>query len=438
MDGRLTPDVRRIGVGLVGCGTVGSGVVRLLREHPELVAARLDAEVEIRRIAVRDPSLKRACEIDPDLLVPDWSSVVNDRDVRILVELIGGIEPAREIVLAAIAAGKHVVTANKRLLAEHGDEIFLAAESRGVEVCYEATVAGGLPILRLIRDGLAADRIEAIWGIVNGTSNYILTRMEEMRGNFGDVLAEAQRAGYAESDPSLDIEGVDAMHKVAILAMLAFGVRIRPAEIFKRGVSLVEAADLTWASRFGFRVKHLAIAKDHGHSIEIRVHPTLIPRSWLLASVDGALNAVYVRSRALGPSLYYGVGAGGFATAVAVVGDILEICRSLMVMTASGRPPRAYRTLRDVPVRDMGEVECRYYLRLGCADQPGVLARVAGALGAHGISIAEVVQERAANDRATLVVLTHRACERDVQAARAEIDRFESVSGKTKLLRIEE
>ncbi|MEK6606419.1 MAG: homoserine dehydrogenase [Myxococcota bacterium] len=430
--------MRRIEIGLLGLGNVGSGVVRLLREHAEIVSARLGAEVVLRRVAVRDPAKRRDVELDATLVTSDARDVLRDRDIRIVVELIGGIEPARTLVLEAIAAGKHVVTANKALLAEHGDEIFAAAERAGVEVYFEAAVAGGIPIIRALREGLASDRVEAIWGIVNGTSNYILTRMADAGRPFDEVLREAQQAGYAEADPTLDVEGVDAAHKLAILATIAFGARLRPAQIFTRGVSVVEPADLAAAERFGMCIKHLAIAKDHGDSLEVRVHPALVPKRWILASVGGALNAVYVRSRALGPSLYYGHGAGGLATAVAVVSDVIEVCRNLIAFSSSAPPPRSYRRLRDLPIRDMGDLECRYYLRLAVADQPGVLARVAGALAAHGISIAEVVQGSAAAGPVSLIILTHRARERDVQAARAEIDAMEAALGRTKLLRIEE
>jgi homoserine dehydrogenase len=429
--------MRRIGIGLIGFGTVGQGVARLLSANAEMIAARLGATVALQRIALRDPARARNPSVE-SLGVPvttDWRDVVDDRDVRVVCEVIGGLDPARELMMAAIRNGKHVVTANKHLLAEHGDEIFSAADNAGVEVHFEAAVAGGLPIIRTIREGLVADRIDALWGIVNGTSNFILTRMEQAGTAFADVLREAQAAGYAEADPTLDIEGIDAAHKIALLASLAFATRIRPGQVFTRGVSIVEAADLAWAARFGFRVKHLAIAKDHGDAIEVRVHPTLIPREWLLASVSGVLNAVYIRSRALGPSLYYGHGAGGDATAVALLGDIIDACRSLLAFRhAPARPTE----VAPRPVREMGDVECRYYLRLACSDQPGVLARVAGALAAHDISIAEVVQERAADGQATLVLLTHRARERNMQAARGEIDRFDVVSQPARLLRIEE
>jgi homoserine dehydrogenase len=295
-----------------------------------------------------------------------------------------------------------------------------------------------VPILRALREGLASDRIEAIYGIVNGTCNYVLTRMADEGCGYAEALAGAQAAGYAEADPALDVEGVDAAHKLAILATLAFGVPVHPRRIFTRGIARVEAADLRWADRFGHVVRHLAIAKDLGDALELRVHAAWVPRRWLLASVGGAFNAVHVRSRALGASLYYGRGAGSLSTGVAVVSDLIGVGRTLLAFSSSAPPPPAFRRLRDLPIRDIGDVDTRYYLRLTVADQPGVLARVAGALGASGISIAEVVQERGDGGAASLVILTHRAREGSVQRARAEIDAFDVTRAPVRLIRIEE
>jgi homoserine dehydrogenase len=429
---------RTIGVALLGLGNVGGGVVKLLEENAAAIEARLGARIAVRAIAVRDPDkANRVVDVDRALLTTDVDAAIARDDIDIVCELIGGTTQAREAVLAAIAKKKHVVTANKALLAEHWTEVFSAAEAQNVDVYYEAAVCGGVPIIRVLREGLASDRVEKIHGIVNGTSNYILSTMTETRRPFADILRDAQALGYAEADPTLDVGGGDAAHKLAILVNLCFGTHVDVAAIPTDGIDVVEPIDLAYAEKFGFVIKPLVIARDHGHAIEARVHPALIPKNWLLADVNGAKNAVYVHSYALGPSMYYGAGAGMLPTAMSVVSDVIEIARNMFARAAGSpaRPrPTAHRPL--VPVEDLRSA---YYLRFGVQDQPGVLGQLMTILGAHRVSIAQVVQDAGAtaNDQpVSVVVLTHEAREGDVRAALAEIDRLSIVRTPTRVIRI--
>ena len=437
--GRRMPE-REIGVGLLGLGNVGSGVVKLFSDNAEAIAARLGARVSVRRIAVREADKPRLVAVPPGLLTTDVHEVIDDPTCDILVELIGGEEPARSYVLQAIERKRHVVTANKALLAVHGDELFSAAERSGVDVYFEAAACGGVPVIRVLREGLASDRITSLYGIVNGTSNFILSKMTDEGRAFAEVLAEAQREGYAEADPALDVDGGDAAHKLVILASLSFGTHIRLEDVYVEGIRDLEPVDLAYARRFGYVIKPLVIAHDTDEGILARVHPTLIPARWLLASVVGVNNAVYVSSQALGQSMYYGRGAGMMPTAVAVVADVIEIARNVLARASGHLTLRTVRRWRDRPVRDIGLLSCRYYLRFAVEDRPGVLAQLAGILGEHDISIGEVVQEgrREADRPATVVMLSHTARERDVRAALAKIDRLPAVVRKTRLLRIAE
>ncbi len=435
----MTTTPRAIGVALLGLGNVGGGVVKLLDENASAIRARLGAPFEIRAITVRDPEKTgRVVEIDRSRLSTDIAETVRRPDIDIVCELIGGTTLAKEAVLAAIAAGKHVVTANKALLAEHGSEIFAAADRAQVDVYYEAAVCGGIPIIRVLREGLASDRIESLIGIVNGTSNYILTTMTETRRPFADILRDAQALGYAEADPTLDIGGGDAAHKLAILVGLCFG-RVDVSKIPTEGIDVVEPIDLLYADKFGYVIKPLAIARAVDASpnakIEARVHATLIPRSWLLADVAGAKNAVYVQSYALGPSMYYGAGAGMLPTAMSVVSDMIEIGRNMAARAAgAGRVPTAAVTTREL--LPIAEIRTRYYLRFGVDDQPGVLGRLMTILGAHSVSIAQVVQDTSSDGPVQVVVLTHEAREGEVRAALAEIDQLPSVRQPARLIRI--
>jgi len=455
--------MRTIGVALLGLGNVGGGVVELLRANAAAIEARLGAQIEVRAIVVRDSDkADRAVEVDRALLTTDLDAAIHRPDVAVVLELIGGTSDAKRAVLAAIAAGKHVVTANKALLAEHWAEVFGAAERAGVDLYYEAAVCGGVPIIRALREGLASDRVEALHGIVNGTSNYILSTMTATRRAFADVLREAQALGYAEADPTLDVGGGDAAHKLAVLVNLCFGTTVDIRAIATDGITSIEPIDLDYAERFGYVIKPLVIARDHGGSaaewqrgsrasgglppvssaaewqrgsIEARVHPALVPASWLLADVGGAKNAVYVHSYALGASMYYGAGAGRLPTAMAVVSDMIEIGRNMFARAAGApRSPAPVATPRAmVPLAD---IRTRYYLRFGVTDQPGVLGQLMTILGAHDVSIAQVVQDGAHKDPVCVVVLTHEAREGDVRAALAEIERLAVVRDPPRLIRI--
>jgi homoserine dehydrogenase len=434
--------MRKISVGLLGLGNVGSGVVKLLADNAEAIRNRLGgSSVEIRRVCVREADKPRLVDVPPQLITTDAQAVLRDPEVEIVLELIGGEEPARQYLLQAIAAGKHVVTANKALLAAHGDELFAAAAQHGVDLYYEASVGGGVPIIRALREGLASDRVDELVAIVNGTSNFLLTTMTEEGRPLEEILKEAQDKGYAEADPSLDVDGWDAAHKLCVLVPLCFGTRIRVPQVLVEGLRGIEPIDFKYAERFGYVIKPLVIGKDHGDSVEARVHPTLIPRRFMLASVNGVYNAVYVSSYALGNSMYYGRGAGMMPTAVAVVSDVIEVSRNLLASSSGGAPLRAnWRRgeMRQRRIREPGELESRYYLRFGVVDKPGVLAQLAGMLGEHDISISEVVQEgqRQEGQPVTVVVTTHRAREKNVQAALGIIDRLPTVKDKTRLLRI--
>jgi len=427
--------VRTIGVALLGLGNVGGGVVKLLADNAAAIEARLGARLEVRAIAVRDPDKAvRVVELDRSL-VCSIDEAIERPDIDIVCELIGGTTEAKRAVLAAIAAGKQIVTANKALLAEHGVEVFAAAEAAGVDVYYEAAVCGGVPIIRVLREGLASDRIEALWGIVNGTSNYILSTMTETKRPFADILRDAQALGYAEADPTLDIGGGDAAHKLALLAGLCFGTPIDVHRIATEGIETVAPIDIANAAKFGYVIKPLAIARDHGDAIEARVHPALVPNNWLLADVAGAKNAVYVESYALGPSMYYGAGAGMLPTAMSVVSDCIDIGRNIFARAAgAGRAtqprPRIARAM--LPLAD---VRSKYYLRFGVIDAPGVLGRLMTILGAHRVSIAQVVQDAGA-EPVSVVVVTHEAREGDVRAALAEIDALPVVREPARVIRI--
>jgi homoserine dehydrogenase len=439
--------VRTLGVGLLGLGNVGSGLIKLLEDNRDAIAARVGADLAVRRILVREVDKPRLVDVDRSIITTDAQAVIDDPAVQILVELIGGEKPAKDYVLRAIQRGKPVVTANKLLLAHHGDAIFGAAEEKGVQVLYEASVCGGVPIIRALRDGLASDRIDRLYGIVNGTSNFILSKMTDEGRAFDEVLAQAQAEGYAEADPSLDVDGWDAAHKLCLLASLCFGVRLKPEQLLVEGLRDLAPVDIRYAERFGYVIKPLAIAQDHGDSVEARVHPTMIPRRFLLASVSGVFNAVYVSSQALGPSMYYGRGAGMMPTAVAVVSDLIDVSRDLVAATHAGLPLRLHvRGSKDRPIRPAAALRSRYYLRFGVADRPGVLAQIAGILGEHDISISELVQEgphdgaqpqsKPVTMPVTVVVTTHQARESDVQAALAALAKLPVCLEKTRLVRI--
>ena len=434
---RAAPPVRELGVALLGLGNVGAGVVKLLEDNAAAIGARLGGRLVVRAIAVRAAGKKRLVEVDPALLTSDVAAAIARPDVDIVCELIGGDTEAKDAVMAAIAAGKHVVTANKLLLARHGTEVFAAAERHGVDVYYEAAVCGGVPIIRVLREGLASDRVEHFLGIVNGTSNYILSAMAAGGRSFAEVLAEAQQLGYAEADPTLDVGGGDAAHKLAILCSLCFGATVDADSIHMDGISDLDATDFAYAAKFGYVVKPLVIGRDHPRGIEARVHPALVPAGWLLAGVTGAKNAVAVDSYALGPSMYYGAGAGMMPTAMAVVSDLIEISRNLRAQLTGVAPTRR-RALAQRPLLPMAEIRSRYFLRFSVADRPGVLGQLTTILGAHEVSIEQVVQEAPGDGAAPaqVFVVTHEAREGDVAAALAKIGALPVALAPPRLIRI--
>jgi homoserine dehydrogenase len=432
--------MRDIGVGLIGIGTVGAGVAQLLLENEEEISRRLGARLRLVRIADKDIESDRGVAIDRSILTTDVAQVVENPDVDVAVELVGGYEPARTFLLRAIAAGKHVVTANKALLAVHGDELMAAARERRVDVGFEASVGGGIPILRAVREGMAANRVHTIFGILNGTTNYILTEMKEKGEAFDRVLREAQRLGYAEVDPTFDVEGIDAAHKLTILSTMAFGRKVPFEAVYTEGISRITPQDIQYAGDFGYDIKLLAVAKQDGKRVEARVHPTMIPSDHLLAGVRGVFNAVYVDADYLGPTLYYGQGAGRRPTASAVVGDIIEIARNVLAGTSWRVPPRAYQEdcLEPAAIKPIEETVSQYYLRAMALDKPGVLSKIAGALGEYGISIESVVQKgRDAGQAVPLIIMTHEAREADIRQALGEIEAFGVTLGAPALIRIE-
>ncbi|NLF40270.1 homoserine dehydrogenase [bacterium] len=429
---------RSVNVGVIGCGTVGTGVVRCLLEHAGHLRRHLGYKVELARIADIKPRLPKDIKLRKGVLTRDAADVINDPDIHIVVELVGGTTFAREIILEAMRAGKHVVTANKALLATNGLALHAAAQKNNVDLYYEASVAGGIPIIKSLREGLAANRIDSVCGIVNGTCNYILTRMSESGLEFAGALAEARKKGYAEADPSLDIDGYDARHKLGILASLAFGQWIPQEKIHVEGIAGVTALDIRFAAELGYVIKLLAIAKAEAGAIEVRVQPTLLPRQGMLANVGGAFNAIEVVGHPVGRTLFYGLGAGQNATSSAVVADIVDIARNIGHRAHKRLPPFTF-TPHPMPLRPIGAIRSRYYLRCAVVDKPGVIAQIARALGRRNISISSVIQHESEKHRGPVVVtfMTHMATERDVQSAVATINTLGVVRGRTVFFRVE-
>jgi homoserine dehydrogenase len=426
-----------INVGIIGFGTVGSGTARILLENKDVLKERLGFEINLKKIATRNVSKERGIKVSDDMVTADVNDVLNDPDIHIVAELIGGITPAKDFILQAISKGKHVVTANKALLATEGNEIFKAAQKAGVEIGFEASVAGGIPIIKVVREGLIANRIHAVYGIINGTSNYILTKMTEENVEFSDALKEAQKLGFAEADPTMDIEGIDSAHKLAILAFLSYGIPIPFEGISVEGISQITTQDIEFASELGYKVKLPAIAKESDNEIELRVHPTMLPKDYLIAKVEGAFNAIYVEGDATGATLYYGRGAGDMPTGSAVVSDIASIARNIS-KNAIGRIPLMMAITREVTIKKIDDVVSMYYFRFSALDRPGVLSKISGILGNYNISIASVIQKgRRIGEAVPLVVLSHQAKERDVRQAIKEIDLLTVVMDKTVFIRVE-
>jgi len=435
--------MREVGIGVAGFGTVGGGVLSILRRHQREIEARLGARIVVRKVALRDLEKERAVDVDQAVLTTRIQDILDDPRIEVVVELIGGTGEAFEFVKGALERGKHVVTANKALLAARGEELFRLADDKGVDVYYEGAVCGGVPVIRTLREALASDRITSLHGIVNGTTNYILSAMAEKGEPLAKALAEAQRLGYAEADPTLDVSGGDAAQKLCVLAQLSFGVRVKPEEVLTEGILGLEPEDFAWGQKFGYALKLLAVARrvepeDGGDgAIEARVHPAFIPAGSLLAHVRGAFNAVLLRSDALGPSLLFGQGAGAMPTGSAVVSDIIDLSRNIL----AGSPGRVPLPPAEshIHLQPHAEIRCGYYLRFTVKDVPGVLARIAATLAARRISIAAVQQHEQSDEGGAvpLVIVSHRAREADVQAAIAEVDAYNTTEAKTRLIRIE-
>ena len=436
--GRMKP----IHVGLLGIGTVGSGTWDVLQRNASEIERRAGRGIRITQVADKDTKKALAIVKKQARVVADGFSLVKDKSIDIVVELVGGYGVARDLVLEAIRNGKHVVTANKALLATHGNEIFKAAQKKGVMVAFEASVAGGIPIIKALREGLAANRIEWIAGIINGTSNFILSEMRAKGQPFATVLKEAQKKGYAETDPTFDIEGVDAAHKLTILSALAFGIPMQFPRAYTEGISKLTQEDIRYAEELGYRIKLLGITKKTSKGIELRVHPTLIPTRRLIANVEGVMNAVLVKGDAVGTTMYYGAGAGSQPTASAVVADLVDVTRLITADPEHRVPHLAFQPdrLAKDPILPIGDVETSYYLRMRVQDRPGVLADVTRILADSKISIDAMVQKEpeAGQSRVDIVMLTHLAIEKNVNAAMAKIEKLRTVVGKVTRIRLEE
>lgn len=434
----LLPPVR---IGLLGLGTVGGGTLAVLRRNATLIAARAGRRIEVVCASARDLGRARALDLTGIELHADPRAVVDDPRIDILVELIGGIEPARELVLRALANGKHVVTANKALIALHGNEIFEAARSRGLMVAFEAAVAGGIPVIKVMREALAGNDIQWLAGIINGTCNFILSAMCDAGREFDEVLAEAQRLGYAEADPSFDVDGIDAAHKLTILASLAFGIPLQFERVFVEGIRNISAEDVTYAERLGYRIKHLGIARQQAQGIELRVHPALVPTRAPLANVNGVMNAVMVSGDAAGPVVLFGAGAGALPTASSVVADLVDVTRLLTTDSENRVPHLAFQpdTMENLQTLDICDIETAYYLRLMAADEPGVLADVTRILADLGISIEAIMQlDRAPGSaEVPVVILTQRVREAAMNQAIASLEGLPAIRVPLNRIRVE-
>lgn len=433
--------MKKIQIGIVGFGVVGTGVMKILRNNSKTIRERLGASIIVKKIADLDIKSDRGIKVNKKLLTTRVGEILNDPSIDIVVELIGGFEPAKTIILDAIKKGKQVVTANKALLAGQGVELLEAAHKRKVDIGFEGSVAGGIPVIKIIKEGLSANNIRFILGILNGTANYILSKMTNEGGRFRDILREAKRQGFAESNPTLDVEGVDTAHKLAILISMAYGIKINFKEIYTEGISHIEPLDIEFARELGYRIKLLAISRQINSQIEARVHPTLIPVNHLLSKVDGAYNAIFIDGDAIGPSMYYGKGAGMMPAASAVVSDIIDISRNIVQGISQRVPPFSYQReyLKKVRIKNIKEVVTRYYLRFSVVDRPGVLSKISGILGKHNISIHSVIQRgRRIKGTVSIFLLTHEAREADARKALNEIDHLTLTKDKTMLIRIED
>ena len=426
-------------VGLIGFGTVGTGVVRILFENRNVIKRRTGFDVVLKKIADLDIERDRGLgfEIPRDMLTTNAEEVINDPEIDIVVELIGGIEPAKTFILEAMDKGKSVVTANKKLLAEAGEEIFEKAREKGVEIGFEASVGGGIPIIKAVKESLVGNRIKKIYGILNGTANYILTKMSKEGTDYNLALKDAQEKGFAEADPTLDVKGIDAAHKLAILAQIGFGVKFPFSEMYREGIDKIMPIDIEFSREFGYTVKLLCIAKDNGN-LEARVHPTLIPSHHMLSKVDWELNAIYVEGDAVGETLFYGRGAGMMPTGSAVVGDIVDVARNIKNKALGRVPALSFVRLDPVRLKPMEDLVTPYYIRFQAVDKPGVLSKISGILGAKGISISQVIQKGRGERGVPIVMITHEAREKDLMEALEEIGKLDVVLEKPFYIRIEE
>lgn len=430
--------MKPVRLAILGLGTVGGGVLELLQINAAEIKRRTGREIQITHVGTRRP--RPDLNLDPSIQQSeDLLHIARQSDVDVVIEVMGGIHPAKEVLLEAIKNGKHIVTANKALLAEHGNELFKAADDNNVQIAYEAAVAGGIPIIKVIREGLAANRIDWVAGIINGTGNFIMTEMREKGRAFADVLKEAQELGYAEADPTFDVEGIDAAHKLAMLASIAFGMPLQFSKVYTEGISKITALDVKYAEEFGYRIKHLGIARRAETGIELRVHPTLIPEEELLANVNGVKNAVLVQSNAVGPTLYYGAGAGAGPTASAVVADIIDIVRDISYTEdGSGTIPHfAFEDLSDLPILSREEMTTGYYLRVNAEDETGVLADVTTILSRAGISIDAIMQQTRLKDMIPIVILTDPIQESIMDEALAKIQALPAIHGEIVRIRLE-
>jgi len=433
--------MKEINIGLLGCGTVGTGVAKLLIENRDLLTARVGANLKLKWVADIDIETDRGIQFPAGVLTNDAQKVLNDPEIDMVIEMIGGEGIAKDLMLQAINHGKHIVTANKALLAAHGNELFAAAARKGVDLAFEASVGGCMPTIKSMRESLVGNHIRSMSGILNGTCNYILSKIEAEGVAFEEALAEAQRQGYAEADPTLDVGGFDTAHKIAILAALAYGMEINLKDVYVEGISIITPLDIEFARQFGYRIKLLAISKFQDNRVEARVHPTMIPIKNLLASISGTVNAITISGDAVGDILLYGHGAGMMPTASAVVSDIVDIARNILSGTTRRIPPLSYQreSISRIPVLSIDDLVTHYYFRFAALDRPGVLSTISGILGKYDISLQSVHQKgRKTNGSVPLVMLTHRAKEADVKQALAEISDLNVVSDEPILIRIED
>ena len=433
--------MKPVKIGVLGLGTVGGGTVNVLKRNAKEISRRAGREIVVTCASARDLTRKRSCDTQDIRLSTDLYEIINDSEIDIVLELIGGTSLAKDLVLQAIANGKHVVTANKALIALHGNEIFSAASKANVIVAYEAAVAGGIPIIKAIREGLSGNHINWLAGIINGTGNFILTEMRDKGRDFDDVLKEAQALGYAESDPTFDVEGIDAGHKLMILASIAFGIPLQFENVYTEGITKITRADVEYANELGYRIKHLGIARKTSAGIELRVHPTLIPERRLLANVDGVMNAVLVNADAVGPTLYYGAGAGAEATASAVIADVVDVARALTLNSINKVPHLAFQedSIANLHILTHEQIETAYYLRLTVEDKPGTLAQITQILAQQNISIEAILQKEPLPDQTLvqIIMLTQKTIEKEMDDAISAIKNLSSVTGQVTRIRLE-